>query len=176
MTSPVTRIVLVGLPGAGKSTVGALAAERLGWAFADLDVEIERVAGRTVAEIFAEEGEAGFRARERDATRALRGREQVVVASGGGWALDPLNREMLGRETALVHLRVSPSVAARRLAEAPDTRPLLDPAEPEKSLRQLLDTREAAYLQANHTITVDSMTPIEVASLIVALATGRGAD
>ena len=176
MTSPVTRIVLVGLPGAGKSTVGALAAERLAWAFADLDVDIERVAGRTVAEIFAEEGEAGFRARERDATRALRGRERLVVASGGGWALDPLNRGMLGPETALVYLRVLPSVAARRLATASGIRPLLDPAEPEKSLRQLLDAREAVYLQANHTVTVDSMTPVEVASLIVALATRRGAD
>lgn len=173
MAAAVERIVLVGLPGAGKSTVGALAASLLGWEFVDLDAEIERAAGRRVSEIFVTEGEAGFRARESEATRALRTRWRLILAPGGGWVLSPLNRAALGAGTTLVYLRVSPGVAAHRLAEDPGTRPLLDRLDREKSLGELLQAREAAYLQADHTVAVDLITPAEVASLIVALATGR---
>lgn len=172
MNLPPERIVLVGLPGAGKSTAGALAAAQLGWEFVDLDAEIERKAGRSVAAIFASEGERGFRSRETDATKALQGRRRLVVAPGAGWVLDPLNRALLGAGTSLVYLRVSPVVAAHRLATAPGTRPLLRSADSEKSLRELLEVRESSYLQANHTFTVDSMSPAEIASLIVALAPG----
>lgn len=176
MSAGSERIVLVGLPGAGKSTAGELAARQLGWEFVDLDAEIERAAGRTVPEIFAAEGESGFRRRESDATRALRGRGRVVVAPGGGWLLDPLNRASLGAGTVLVFLRVSPTVAAARLANEPGSRPLLDSPDPEQSLGELLRARQGSYLQADHTVTVDSMSPAQVASLIVALATGGSGD
>jgi len=172
----VERIVLVGLPGAGKTTAGALAAKQLGWEFVDLDAELERAAGRSVSEIFSAEGESGFRRRESEATRGLAGRSRLVVSPGGGWLLDPLNRASLGPGTTLVFLRVSPSVAAARLENEPGTRPLLDSPDPEKSLGELLKAREAFYLQADHTVTVDSMSPAQVASLIVALATGRSGD
>jgi shikimate kinase len=170
------RIVLVGLPGAGKSTAGALAAARLGWEFVDLDVEIERAAGLSVPEIFRAEGEAGFRRRERRATEALRGRQRLLLAPGGGWGLDPANREALGPGTSLVYLQVRPDVAAARLAGTPGTRPLLDGPDPVERLTELLRLRESFYLQADHTVTVDSMAPGDVASLIVALATGRRGD
>lgn len=172
MSEAVTRIVLVGLPGAGKSTVGALVAAGLGWEFVDLDTEIECASGMRVPEIFRQEQESGFRAREQAATEALRGRTRMVLAPGGGWVLDLANLELLGPGTLTVYLRVSAEVAASRLESALGTRPLLDDAEPVERLKFLLATREAAYLQANHTVTVDSMSSAEVASLIVALASG----
>ena len=165
-----TRIVLVGLPGAGKSTVGPLVAAALGWEFVDLDDEIVRLAGRTVAEIFSAEGEAGFRARERAATEALANRGPVVLSPGGGWALDPANRVALGEGASVVYLEVSPMVAAARMGGAASARPLLAGGDPRDRLTQLLAQREAFYLQANHTVSVDSLAPDQIAALIVALA------
>ncbi len=176
MRDALERIVLVGLPGAGKSTVGALVAAALGWDFVDLDAEIERAAGATVPEIFRREGETGFRAHERAATARLAGRTRLVLAPGGGWAVDRSNVEVLGPGSLTVYLRVGVDVAAARLAADAGSRPLLDGLDPAERLKFLLATREAAYLQANHTVTVDSMSSAEVASLIVALASGRGGD
>lgn len=169
-------LVLVGLPGAGKSTVGALVASELRWEFVDLDREIEREAGKSVAELFRDEGEAAFREREHRATAALSGRRNLVVAPGGGWMVDPRNRALLGARAATLWLAVTPAVAAARLASDPTPRPLLQGSEPEIRLRELLARREASYLQSNHTVTVDLMSPAEVASLIVALATGVKGD
>lgn len=166
-----TQIVLVGLPGAGKSTVGPLVAEALGWAFVDLDREIERVANRSVAEIFRTEGEQGFRRREGEATRTIAGRDGVVLAPGGGWLLDPRNRETLGPGAIVVYLAISPETAAARLGASANLRPLLAGAEPVRRLRELFGAREPIYLQANHTVSVDSMAPERVADSIVALAT-----
>ena len=78
-------IVLVGLPGAGKTTVGRALAKRLGWDFLDLDAAIEEFAGQRVAGIFADRGESAFRAMERDLTAGLVQRTEIVVAAGGGW-------------------------------------------------------------------------------------------
>lgn len=165
------RIVLVGLPGAGKSTVGPLVAQALGWAFVDLDREIELTAGRSVAEIFREEGEEGFRRREYGATLAMAGWEGLVLAPGGGWLLDPRNRAALGQGTMMVYLALPPEAAAARLGASAASRPLLAGADPVDRLRELLAAREAIYLQANHTVSVELMSPAEVADSIVALAT-----
>lgn len=165
------RIVLVGLPGAGKSTVGPLVAEALGWAFVDLDTEIQRSAGRSVPEIFAAEGEEGFRRRERGATLAMAEWDGLVLAPGGGWLLDPRNLEALGDRTLVVHLSVSPEVAAARIGPSGGSRPLLAGPDPLSRLRELAAAREAVYLQANHTVSVDLLAPDAVASYIVALAT-----
>jgi shikimate kinase len=168
MSAP--RIVLVGLPGSGKSTVGPLVAAELGWSFVDLDAEIVRTAGRTIPEIFAAEGESGFRARERAATVALADYGPLVLAPGGGWILDPSNREALGSATKVVYLAVSPEVAATRMGGAAMGRPLLAGANPAPRLGELLAQRESSYLQANHTVSVNLLVPGEVAALIVALA------
>lgn len=166
------RIVLVGLPGAGKSTVGPLVADALGWAFVDLDAEIVKTAGRPVPEIFVSEGEEGFRRRERGATLAMAGWEGLVLAPGGGWILDPRNLEALGAKTLVVHLHVSPEVAAARIGPSGASRPLLAGPDPVSRLHELAATREPVYLQANHTVSVDLLSPDAVASYIVALATG----
>lgn len=171
MSAP-ARIVLVGLPGAGKSSVGPLVAQRLGWRFVDLDEDIVRAAGRSIAEIFAAEGESGFRERERAATAALAGQGGLVIAPGGGWMMDPGNRAALGEGTMLVHLRVSPGVAVARLGSAISSRPLLKGSDPVSAIAALAAAREGTYLQANHTVSVDSLTPDAVASIIVALAAG----
>ncbi len=164
------RIVLVGLPGSGKSTVGPLVAAQLGWRFVDLDEEIVRAAGRIIPEIFAAEGEPAFRAREREATVALANFGPLVLAPGGGWMLNPLNREALGPETVVVYLEVSPEVAATRMGGSAGGRPLLSGVNPTARLQELLGERESVYMQANHTVSVDLLSPGEVAALIVALA------
>jgi len=166
------HLVLLGLPGAGKSTVGPLVARALGRPFVDLDVEIERREGRSIAAIFGADGEGAFRALERAATADLLapGRPLLVFAPGGGWVEDPRHLALLGTAATAVYLRVSPAVALSRMGAAVETRPLLAGADPEAKLLQVLARREALYVQAQHTVSVDSMTPGEVASSIVALA------
>jgi shikimate kinase len=170
------RIVLVGLPGAGKSTVGALVAEALGWEFVDLDELIARTAGMSVPEIFVREHESGFRRREREATKSLVGKRRVVLAPGGGWPMDRSNPASLGPGSLTVYLEVAPEVAAARMAAMPGSRPLLEGLDPAGSLRDLHERREETYLQSDHTVTVDSMAPGAAASLIVALARGVEGD
>ncbi len=176
-------MVLVGLPGAGKSTVGPLVAARLGpsWRFVDLDTEIERRAGHSVAQIFAAEGEAAFRRLEREETvhvvnerRQARHRGDgavagLVLAPGGGWMLDPANLDVLGADVQTVYLRVSAESALHRMSAAAASRPLLATPDPLTALQRLLAARETVYLQANHTVAVELMSPESVADSIVAL-------
>ena len=164
------RLVLVGLPGSGKSTVGPLVAARLGWEFVDLDAEIVREAGQSVSDIFAAEGESGFRERERRASDSLGGRGPLVLAPGGGWVLDPANLGRIGGVTRVVYLEVSPEVAATRMGGAAAGRPLLAGTDLAQKLDELLRQRESRYQQANHTVSTNLLRPDEVAALIVALA------
>jgi len=171
-------LVLVGLPGAGKSTVGALVAARLGWPCIDLDRAIERAAGRTIAELFAQEGEGAFRAWERRLTAELApaGGVPVVLVPGGGWIEDPDHRARFGVSLRAVYLAVAPEVAVRRMGASVADRPLLQGADPEEGVRALLRRRESLYLQSNHVVSADSIGAVEVAALIVALALGQRPD
>jgi shikimate kinase len=149
---------LVGMMGAGKSAVGALLAEGLGLAFVDLDREIEAAAGRRIAELFASEGEAGFRKREREALEALAG-QPAVVALGGGAAGQPGAAERLLATGRVVYLRARPETLAARIGADPE-RPLLAGLSPElrlAKLRQLLAEREAAYLRAPCVVDTDAL-------------------
>lgn len=171
-------IVLVGLPGAGKSTVGALVAARLGWPCIDLDREIERAAGCTIAELFARDGEGAFRAWERRLTTDLApaAGPPVVLVPGGGWIENPDHRARFGVSWRAIYLAVSPEVAVRRMGATIADRPLLEGADPVESVRKLLQRREPMYLQSNHVVSTDSMGADEVAALIVALALGQRPD
>jgi shikimate kinase len=169
-------VVLVGLPGSGKSTLAPLVAARLGWGSVDLDALIAESAGRSVPAIFEREGEPGFRARERDATAAVAHSAPLVLAVGGGWMLDPANLALLGDGVRSVYLRVSPELAVARMGADLATRPLLRGADPVARLGELLEARESAYLHANHTLAVDSMTADAAADIIVALASRPAGD
>jgi shikimate kinase len=162
------RIVLVGFMGAGKSTVGQLLADRLGFAFVDLDAEAEERAGKPVCEIFADEGEAAFRALEAEVTEAADGVAPVVVASGGGWMARP---ELRDRWPAAVRvwLRVSPLAALERIGGDVQSRPMLDPASPEGSLQAILEARLSAYERAEVTVDTDGRTPAQVVGRILEL-------
>lgn len=166
------HLVLLGLPGAGKSTIGPLVADRLRREFVDLDAAIEAQAGQSVAEVFRQHGEARFRALERGLTERLldAARPPLVLSPGGGWIEDAANRSWLGRTADAVYLRVSPAVAMARMGQAVAVRPLLAGGDPATKLQELLARREAFYLQARYTLSNDSMSPEQAASSIVALA------
>lgn len=175
---PERHLVLVGLPGSGKSTVGPRVAQALGREFVDLDAEIERAAGRTIPEIFARDGEAAFRALERAESRALLASDgrPLVLAPGGGWIEDDANRALLGAGAMGVFLAVSPAVALARMGAAVEDRPLLAGVDPAKKLSELARRRNPLYLQCQHTVSVDSMTPDQVVFSIVALASREFGD
>lgn len=137
-------LVLIGMMGSGKSTVGRRVAASLGVPFVDSDAEIERRAGRTIAEIFAVEGEAAFREAEAAVVAELVAADQPgVVSTGGGVVIDPATRALLRDRATVVWLRAAPGVLAHRVA--PDgSRPLLSD-DPEEALRRLADEREPLY-------------------------------
>ncbi len=146
-------LVLVGLPGSGKTSVGRRMAARHGARFVDLDATIEAAAGHTIAELFASEGEAGFRARERTAVAALGQPDPTpeikrVIATGGGTVVDPANRWALYRGRRAVWLNGPPEVLAQRLRNSPNPRPLLQGRDPVGAIRELAAGRERFYAPA----------------------------
>ena len=174
-------IFLVGLSGAGKSTVGKLLAEKLVWAFADSDAEVEAEAGRSIPELFRDEGEASFRDREAAALAALCERQPIVVATGGGAPTHDASRAIIDHGFS-VWLSISPEEAAERLRADPatPTRPLLE-GDLEGKLRSLLDARGDIYRNADAAIDVSGLSPEQAAAEIFHLfeewrAAPRGGD
>ncbi|HUQ44022.1 MAG TPA: bifunctional shikimate kinase/3-dehydroquinate synthase [Candidatus Limnocylindria bacterium] len=144
------ELVVVGLPGSGKTAIGRRVAARHGAAFVDCDEEIERAAGARIPEIFAGEGEAGFRRRERDAIGALgspdpSGRLTRVIAPGGGAVVEPRNRWRLFRGRRVIWLDVRPEVVAQRLRRSPTVRPLVAGRDPMGTIRDLAASRSRFY-------------------------------
>jgi shikimate kinase len=134
-------VYLVGMPGSGKSTVGPALAARLGVPFVELDAEIERAAGRTVREIFEQEGEPRFRELEAAALTESATRDPSVVSCGGGVVLEPANRVTLRATGEVVFLSVPLEVLRRRVRPAAE-RPLI---RKEGDLERLLAERERLY-------------------------------
>src|SRR5690554_3309380 len=141
---PARNLVLVGPMGAGKSSIGRRIAERFGLRFVDLDDEVERRTGASVATIFDCEGEAGFRAREHAALAACLEQAGQVVATGGGAVLDGRNRALMREHGFVVHLQVDVPTQLRRLARD-RSRPLLASGDREPVLRRLASEREPLY-------------------------------
>jgi shikimate kinase len=162
------RIVLVGLPGSGKSTVGPLLAAALGWELVDTDAEVERAAGMSITRIFAREGEPAFRAREAAAVEGALGRERVVIAPGGGWIEGAGDLAALPPRTLVVHLRIGAEEAAARLAGAAGARPLLHGGDVAGRLHELEERRLPLYRRADVEIW-GSGDPEQVCGRIVAL-------
>lgn len=165
-------MVLVGLPGSGKTTVGRLVATTLGAEFVDLDEAIEREQGMAASRIFAERGETAFRALERDAARQVIARAPAVIAPGGGWAAQPGNLEQARGSSLLVYLRTEPEEAARRAAPA-SGRPLLQGDDPARVMQRLLAEREVFYHRADAIVGTDGCAAEEVARQVVTLARSR---
>ena len=138
------NIFLVGLMGAGKTSVGKLLARRLGKAFYDCDHEIERATGVRIPLIFEIEGETGFRARERKMLSELVQRPEVVVATGGGAVLDEQNRNLLRQHGTVVYLCASPQDLWQRTRHDRN-RPLLQTANPLARLTELFSERDRLY-------------------------------
>ena len=143
-------LVLVGLPGSGKSAVGRRVASRHGASFIDLDDTIERGTGRSIPELFANEGEAAFRALERAAVAALGAPDpspqlRRVISPGGGAIVDPRNRWALYRGRLPVWLDVRTEVLAQRLRRSPNVRPLIQGGDPMSRIRHLAAARERFY-------------------------------
>jgi shikimate kinase len=160
-----TRVVLVGFMGSGKTSVGRVLARRLGYRFEDMDRRIEERTGRTVADIFRDDGEEAFREMEREEARALASLPGRVVATGGGAFTRPLTRALLQEGALTVWLRCD---LERILARVPadGSRPL---AGNRDIMRALLAEREPFYRMADLVVDASTGTPREVAGRIVGL-------
>ncbi len=163
------RVLLVGFMASGKSSAGKELASRLGWGFEDFDTVIAARAGKSVSQIFAEDGEAEFRRLESHVAEELLARSDTVLASGGGWPAQPDAWKMVTEDTMSVWLKVSPSVAVHRASEQGVTRPLLDGENMTERAAALLLSREALYRRARYAVDSEQYGPRELADEIVKL-------
>jgi shikimate kinase len=165
------RIYLIGPRGSGKTTVGRLLAERLGYGFVDADIEIETRAGSTIADLFAIEGEEGFRRREVGLVADLAKLDCHVIAWGGGAVLRPENRERLRANGTCVWLSGDAAILFRRLAGDPagaSRRPALTRLSGPEEMERILREREPLYREIAHlAVATDGMTPEAVVSAIL---------
>ncbi len=169
------HLFLVGPPGAGKSAVGRLLAERAGRPFLDTDSEVSARAGCSIDAIFARDGEPGFRRLEREVLQQLverlaRESSPAVVATGGGIVLDRRNTECMRRHGRIVYLQAEPEALEQRLARSESAgrgRPLLRNGERREKLRQLLQEREKLYREAaDWSVSTDALDTAETATQI----------
>ncbi|MEQ1651436.1 MAG: 3-dehydroquinate synthase [Hyphomicrobium sp.] len=144
-------IVLVGLMGCGKSSIGKRLAARLGLSFLDADEEIERAAAKTINEIFSDHGEAHFREGERKVISRLLSNGPQVLATGGGAYMHPDTRQRIRESSVSIWLRADLPVLMRRVSKR-DTRPLLRSGNPEATMRKLIEARYPVYAGADMTV------------------------
>ena len=164
-------ITLIGYRGVGKSTIAPLLAARLGWNWVDADAEIEQRAGRSIAEIFQQEGEPGFRTREAGVLSELLTRERLVIAAGGGAILDPATRERIRSSGPAVWLTASLDSIVSRLhgdSTTASRRPSLTGADPRTEIELLLARRMPLYAEtATQSIDTEGRTPASIVDEIV---------
>lgn len=163
------NIYLIGFSGSGKSTVGRLLGARLGRPLRDLDAEIVARAGMSIPEIFAREGEAGFRRREAAALGAVAGEGGQIVSTGGGIVIAAENRELMAASGWVVCLEATPETLYARVSahlradRERGARPLLNDPDPLARIRALKEARQPAYARAHWTVHTDTLTPEQVA-------------
>jgi shikimate kinase len=163
------HIVLIGLPGAGKSTVGRMVAERLHAGFVDIDAILNRKEGKPITMIFAEKGEPAFREMERREVDAALEHEPAVVVPGGGWAAQPGALDAARSRAYLIYLKARAEVAAARAVPA-GTRPVLMGGDPVEQMRELFTTRDPFYAKADATVLTEAKTVEKVADEVLRLA------
>src|SRR5680860_172241 len=159
------NIVLIGFMGTGKSTVGKRLAQSLAWDFVDTDSEIGEVTSLSVTEIFRRHGETRFRSEERIVVARLSQQDRIVIATGGGTVVDPLNWEALARKGIIVALHASMEAILSRIGHKND-RPLLKGTK--EAIEKLWSERQACYAQADFTVDTSQKNIDEVVSEIMA--------
>ncbi|HVX82326.1 MAG TPA: shikimate kinase [Devosiaceae bacterium] len=165
-------IVLVGMMGAGKTTVGRRLAARLGRHFLDSDEEVEKAANMTIPEIFAAHGEADFRAGEARVIARLLREEGIVLGTGGGAFINPETRALIKSASVSVWIKADLDLLFQRVSRR-SNRPLLKTANPRETLRQLIEARYPVYAEADVTVTTRDVPQDQVADDIVAALTAH---
>ena len=150
-----TNIALIGYMGTGKTVVGKLLSERLGKEFLELDWLIEEQAGKSIPDIFKDSGEIGFRELEIEVTKQVAGRENTVIACGGGIVLNKINTDRLRQNGVTVCLTATPDVTLERVSVEQGQRPLLEVEDQLKTIKEMLEFRGPFYERAAD-ITVDT--------------------
>lgn len=162
------NVALFGFMGVGKSAVGKILAEKLGFSFADLDEEIVSRTGRSIESIFEEDGEERFREIEKAVTKEYSALDGQVIACGGGTVIDPQNLENLRRSSRMVLLTAEPEVILERVEAEGDVRPLLNVDDRLDKIRSLLTKRWPRYIEAaDIIIDTSEYTPRVVVSIII---------
>jgi shikimate kinase len=146
-----TNVALIGFMGTGKTAVGRLLAKKLGRKFIELDSVIEKRAGKSIPEIFVEDGEIVFRELEIEATKEVARTKRTVIACGGGVILNRINIDRLKEGAVIVHLTALPSVILKRTLKEAGKRPLLEVENPLATIRELLKFRKPLYERAADT-------------------------
>ena len=164
--APIRNLALIGFMGTGKSSVGRLVAAQLQFAFVDTDQLIEERAGRSISQIFADDGEPAFRALEQEVVQSLAGLDRTVIATGGGLGANPENLARLKEHALVVCLWASPATIFERVGHQTH-RPLLQQPDPETKIRALLAEREAVYKQADALVSSDCRSCKEVAQHVL---------
>ncbi|HZT47784.1 MAG TPA: helix-turn-helix transcriptional regulator [Hyphomicrobiaceae bacterium] len=169
--APQGRIALVGLRGAGKTTLGQLAAEALGVPFVELDREVERASGMELSEIFAVHGQTMFRALERQCLETVVARfERAVIATGGSLVTEPATYDLLLSTCFVVWLSASPDEHMARVLAQGDLRPMADGPQAMDDLKAILESRTALYAKANAVVHTGGKSEAQAfASLLAAL-------
>jgi XRE family aerobic/anaerobic benzoate catabolism transcriptional regulator len=161
-------IALIGLRGAGKSTLGKLLAERIGWTFIELNKEIERQNGLSVAEIIALYGQEGFRRMEQAALGQLLARkEPIVLATGGGIVSEPLTFDLVLSSFYTIWLKAEPEEHMARVRRQGDLRPMADDRSAMQELRTILLSREPLYSRASAVVDTAGLTVKEAAARLI---------
>ena len=165
-TRNIRNIALCGFMGTGKSSVGRLVAEQLHFAFLDTDTVIEARAGKRISQIFADEGEACFRALENKIVKELALRDRTVISTGGGLVVDPENMASLKQHAFVVCLWARPEAIYARVKDQ-NHRPLLKESDPLERIRTLLAERAPFYKQADVLLNTEIRSPREVAQQVL---------
>lgn len=159
-------IVLIGMMGAGKSSVGRRLATKLGWNFVDSDTEIETAAGMSITDFFAEHGEEEFRSGEARVIARLLRDEKTVLATGGGAFMSDATRDLIKQAGFSVWINADLDLLFARVSRRP-TRPLLQTPNPRETLKQLMDARYPTYALADLTVTSKDVPHDVVADAII---------